>query len=230
MTHFAATRGVALPRVTVLSLELSPPDKIARIENLDLCPQLMELSLAGNLISKMENLSKLTSLTALNLADNRITLLAGFEKLVHLEKLDVSGNLIEHIPGEIAALKRLRVLRFGRNRLSVLRDLNHLKPLAHLVNLDALHGNVMLSQLPHARLFTIFTLPSLTVLDAAPISLTDRQQADSRFNRDEVEMLQIELAESKHKQGELSTKVQELSEAFAKVWDRTWKSQYNHVL
>ena len=100
--------------------------------------------------------------------------------------------------------------RLGRNRLNALKDLRPLKTLSHLVNLDFLLGNTALSQLPHARLYTVFSLPSLTVLDAAPITLSDRQNADARFNRDEVEMMEKQLSDERVKSSELTMKVNEL--------------------
>lgn len=118
-----ASRGVSLEKVTSLILDARGDDKFKQIENLDRCPLLEHLSLSGHAIAVIEHMSRLSRLVSLNLSENCLVAMSGIERLVALEKLDVSGNCIEHIPAEIATLKRLRVLRLARNRLADLRDI-----------------------------------------------------------------------------------------------------------
>jgi len=58
--------------------------------------------------------------------------------------------------------------------------MSKLKPLKNLTNLTLAENPI--SSLPHYRLFLIFHLRSLEILDGQPVSPQDREQAHQRFH------------------------------------------------
>lgn len=65
-----------------------------------------------------------------------------------------------------------------------LTDIETLAPLRNLVTLT-LHGNP-LWELPHARLFTVYHITALEVLDGESVEENERQLAAERFARGTV--------------------------------------------
>lgn len=73
------------------------------------------LDLSFNMIVKIEGLNKCTSLTDLSLFKNRITVLSGLEELKELNVLSVGSNMIVNLEETIFYLQKLK------NKLEVLR-------------------------------------------------------------------------------------------------------------
>jgi Leucine-rich repeat (LRR) protein len=73
------------------------------------------LDLSFNMITKIEGLDKCLSLTDLSLFKNRITVLSGLENLKELNVLSVGSNMIISLDNTVDYLKKLK------NKLEVLR-------------------------------------------------------------------------------------------------------------
>ncbi|GFO09556.1 centriolin [Plakobranchus ocellatus] len=193
--------------ITSLNLTLTKEGgkKIKYIENLDKLRKLQTLNLSHNLIEKVERLDKLLKLRDLSLADNMLTRIEGLENLVVLQSLNLSDNRIEHVPQWLGKkLKALRTFRIARNCLESLSEMAKLKPLPDLIQLDVA-GNP-LSDLPHGRLYVVFHLRTVEILDGQTVSDIERRQAQQRFEQEEVEQLEkrLEQEESKVRQLEES--------------------------
>jgi Leucine-rich repeat (LRR) protein len=163
--------------------------KIRKIANFDKLVNLKVLSLADNEISVLAGLEQLVGLEELILESNRLTSLAGIEyltKLVVLEagknrlvrvshvshllsltQLSLEDNDIESIDG-IVQLPHLMDLYMANNRLSDQKEVASLKELPRLIILD-LSGNHVVSSVEKYRLFMIFHLKKLKVLDGVAI-------------------------------------------------------------
>lgn len=172
---------------------------------------LEELDLSDNEISQIRGLTPLRRLRMLNLSANRITLIEGLETLARLEELDLSVNTIERIPASIKHLVALKTLKLHSNKLTTLRDLNNLKSLRNLLSLT-IFSNPM-SEMDHARLYAIFALPTLAVVDDAPIDDDERTAASTRFNREEVDNLEQELLQARQEIQAMKDEVEKLSRA-----------------
>jgi hypothetical protein len=109
--------------------------KICRVQGLTRLVALQQLNLSYNALHKLEGLEALKQLRELNLAENCISRIEGIFHLTRLERLNLSGNVIERVPSSVSALVSLHSLRLNRNKLSDLRDLDHLRPLPALRNL-----------------------------------------------------------------------------------------------
>ena len=65
--------------------------------------------------------------------------------------------------------------------LTQLEEIWNLRPLSNLVELSMSDNPV--TQLPHFRLYVVFHLRTLEILDGKPISFEERQAAHSRFGQ-----------------------------------------------
>ncbi|KAM5145706.1 centriolin [Mantella aurantiaca] len=180
--------------VTTLNLSLSKDGgkKFKYIENLEKCEKLEVLNLSSNLLEKIEKLEKQSRLRELNLSHNRISKIEGLEHMYNLQKLNLAGNEIEHIPVWFGKkMKSLTTLNLKQNKIFSLQDVSRLKTLKDLTSLFLADNPV--ANLPHYRLYIIFHLRSLNVLDGQPITNQERQEAHERLNIEEVEKLERDL-------------------------------------
>jgi Leucine-rich repeat (LRR) protein len=163
--------------------------KIRKLTNFDKLVNLKVLSLADNEISVLSGLEHLVVLEELILDSNRLTSLSGIEhltKLIVLEagknrltrvshvchllsltQLSLEDNDIESIEG-ITQLPNLMDLYLANNRLADSKEVTSLKELPRLIILD-LSGNYVVSSVEKYRLFMIFHLKKLKVLDGIAI-------------------------------------------------------------
>ncbi|XP_050395571.1 centriolin [Patella vulgata] len=189
--------------ITHLNLNLSKDigmKKIKYIEGLDQLHQLQTLNLSNNMIEKMEKMDKLLKLRVLNLSSNCIYKIEGLENLILLQTLDLTNNKIEQIPSWLPKkLKALRVFRIAENRLDSLSEISKLKSLSDLHQLD--YGKNPLVELPHHRLFIIFQLCTVELLDGHQVSREERKTAQERFAQEEMGKLEqkLEVEEKKNK-------------------------------
>ncbi|XP_033730276.1 centriolin-like isoform X4 [Pecten maximus] len=218
----------SLEMITTLNLTLSKENgkKIKYIENLDRCKKLAVLNLSCNMIEKVEKLEKLIKLRELNLAYNNITKIEGLENLANLQMLNLTGNNIEHIPIWLGKrLKALRILHLGKNNLQSMSELAKLKPLPDLLELTVAENP--LCQIPHCRLYLIFHLRTLQVLDSQPVTEEERRHARDRFEQDEIErlerLLETEEARNRKLEEEHNRSAQESS--FTKAAEEERKRQ-----
>ncbi|CAB1320239.1 unnamed protein product, partial [Coregonus sp. 'balchen'] len=104
-----------------------------------------------------------------------------------------------------------------------LQELSRLKPLKNLTELTVAENPI--ANLPHYRLFLVFHLRSLEMLDGQPISQEEREQAHQRFQMEEIERLEQDLecrvAEIGRLQSEqaLKQKTMELTRACQKQYE-----------
>ncbi|XP_077986474.1 centriolin-like isoform X2 [Glandiceps talaboti] len=190
----------SLDQVLTLNLTLAKEGgkKIKYIENLEGLKRLQVLNLSCNIIARIEKLDKLTKLKELNLSFNNIERIEGLESLIHLQVLNLSGNQIEHIPAWFGKkLKELRTLRIAKNKLATLQEVARLRPVRDLVQINI--ADNPLCELPHSRLFIVFQLRTLEILDGKSVDFKERQLAQERFEQEEIENLegQIEQHEKK---------------------------------
>ncbi|KAK6313585.1 hypothetical protein J4Q44_G00169320 [Coregonus suidteri] len=100
-----------------------------------------------------------------------------------------------------------------------LQELSRLKPLKNLTELTVAENPI--ANLPHYRLFLVFHLRSLEMLDGQPISQEEREQAHQRFQMEEIERLEQDLecrvAEIGRLQSEQAVAVEELEQQDALI-------------
>ncbi|KAG9261917.1 centriolin [Astyanax mexicanus] len=210
------TKQDNLSLVQSLNLSSTRGDKYIRyIENLDKCDRLQVLNLSYNSIEKIEKLEKLHKLRELYFSNNQIRKIEGLEHMACLQILNLSSNSIEQIPLWLAKkLRSLKSLNLQNNRIFSLHELSKLKLLKNLTELMLADNPV--SELAHYRLFLIFHLRSLELLDGEQISQHEREQAHQRFYTEELERLEQELekrgAEMEQLQREKTSALEELEQ------------------
>lgn len=168
-----------LERARNLRVAAFADNVIKRISGLETCGKLEELVLEDNEIIKIENLQALVSLKKLHLGRNRISVIEGLDTLENLTQLSLEENQISSLQGLGAALK-LMELYVGSNRIEVLKEIQYLKSLPKLTILD-LSGNE-LTRLPDYRLYTIYYLRRVKVLDGVSISPQDQSDAKHKYS------------------------------------------------
>ena len=198
-------RDDQLEMITNLNLTLAKEGgkKIKYIENLEKLKRLTVLNLSCNMIEKIEKMEKLYKLKELNLAYNSISKIEGLETMTSLQVLNLTGNLIQHIPVWMGRkLRALRTLHIGKNNMESLNELAKLKPIPDLTQLTIAENP--LSQLPHGRMYIVFHIRSLEILDSQNITEQERQYAKDRFEQDEVERLEKQLEQEETKTKKLT--------------------------
>ncbi|XP_065732786.1 centrosomal protein of 97 kDa isoform X2 [Phocoena phocoena] len=121
-------------------------NQIIKLENLEKCKRLIQLSVANNRLVRMMGVAKLTQLRVLNLPHNSIGYVEGLKELVHLEWLNLAGNNLKTLllHGNIITSLRmapaylprcLAILSLAENEI---RDLNEISFLASLTELEQL--------------------------------------------------------------------------------------------
>ncbi|TYZ63056.1 hypothetical protein PybrP1_006872 [[Pythium] brassicae (nom. inval.)] len=177
--HFCHQRGTSIETPPSHSKSDQNDNVIKRIGGLEMCSKLEELSLEDNEIGKIENLKTLISLKKLHLGRNRISVIESLDTLENLTQLSLEENQISSLQGLGSALK-LMELYVGSNRIEILNEIQHLKSLPKLTILD-LSGNEV-TRLPEYRLYTIYYLRRVKVLDGVSISLQDQSDAKQKFS------------------------------------------------
>ena len=117
---------------------------------------------------------------AVDLSDNEIVKLEGFPPLARLHTLYLSNNRIARIGGELSQqIPMLKAAYLTNNRLKNLADLDPLKSCKRLTHLS-LVGNPV-SKNPDYRLYAVFSLPALKVLDFRKVKRAEREAAEKKF-------------------------------------------------
>ena len=116
----------------------------------------------------------------IDLSDNEIRKLDNFPKMSRLSSLFLSNNYISRISKNLGAnLLGLKYLVLTNNRVSSLAELEGLFSLSKLEALSLLDNAV--SQKPNYRMFVIYKIPSLKMLDFAKIARAEREAAEKFF-------------------------------------------------
>eukprot|EP00854_Cymbomonas_tetramitiformis_P014094 gene14094-16667_t len=178
LEHQRVRRLQNLERLTKMRRASFSDNELTRIEGLECCTSLEELSLEDNRIVQVEGLSTLTSLKLLDLGKNKISRVENLENLTWLTQLSVEDNEIECLAG-LTQLSCLMELYIGNNRIAEMREVQQLKDLPKLIILDLL-GNP-LCQCQDYRLYVVYHLRKLKVLDGMGIEATEQAAAKSKY-------------------------------------------------
>ncbi|ORY39828.1 L domain-like protein [Rhizoclosmatium globosum] len=150
-------------------------NNIRDVSRLSLCPRLEELSLEDNEIESIDSLTSLAGLTKLDVSKNRISAVESAANFTSLMLLSLENNLIKSIK-PFSKMNSLMEFYIGNNCISDLYNIFPLKELPRLIILDVT-GNQVCQQ-NHYRMFTIFHLSRLKILDGA--SITPKEQASAK--------------------------------------------------
>uniref|UniRef100_A0A673U1C3 Leucine rich repeat containing 9 n=1 Tax=Suricata suricatta TaxID=37032 RepID=A0A673U1C3_SURSU len=155
-------------------------NNLTKMEGLESCINLEELTLDGNCISKI-GISKLTKLTRLSINNN---LLNGLEKhifdnMLHLHSLSLENNRITSLSGLQKAFTLIE-LYISNNYIALNQEIYNLKGLCNLVILN-IYGNIIVWNQENYRLFVIFHLPELKALDGIAIEPPETECAKDLF-------------------------------------------------
>ncbi|KAF9607555.1 hypothetical protein IFM89_036917 [Coptis chinensis] len=146
-----------------------------------------ELDLRGNKISVLENLGATEDqFDTVDLSDNEIVKLENFPFLARLGTLLINNNRITRINLNIGDyLPKLHTLVLTNNRLVNLVEIDPLASLTKLRFLTLLDNNI--TKKPNYRLYVIFKLKSLRVLDFNKVKHKERIEAENLFASKEAE-------------------------------------------
>ncbi|CAI0393298.1 unnamed protein product [Linum tenue] len=146
-----------------------------------------ELDLRGNKIPVIENLGATEDqFDTVDLSDNEIVKLENLPFLNRLGTLLLNNNRITRISARIGEfLPKLHSLVLTNNRLVNLVEIDPLSSLPKLQFLSLLDNNI--TKRPNYRLYVIFKLKSLRVLDFKKVKAKERAEAESLFASKEVE-------------------------------------------
>ncbi|KAF5923923.1 hypothetical protein HPG69_010352 [Diceros bicornis minor] len=137
-------------------------NQIIKLENLEKCRQLIQLSVANNRLVRMMGVAKLTQLRVLNLPHNSIGSVEGLKELVHLEWLNLAGNNLKAME-QINSCTALQHLDLSDNNIPQIGDLSKLVSLK-----VSLFPDYVISEILYP-LFQISFLASLTELEQLSI-------------------------------------------------------------
>ncbi|NWV80041.1 CEP97 protein, partial [Dasyornis broadbenti] len=157
-------------------------NQIIKLEHLEKCRNLMQLSVANNRLVRMMGVAKLTKLRVLNLPHNSIGYVEGLKDLVHLEWLNLAGNNLKVIE-QINSCQSLQHLDLSDNNIAQLGDLSKLTSLKTLL----LHGNIITS----LRTAPVCLPQSLTVFSLAENEIRDLNEVSFLASFHQLEQLSI---------------------------------------
>uniref|UniRef100_A0A8C7BI97 Centrosomal protein 97 n=1 Tax=Neovison vison TaxID=452646 RepID=A0A8C7BI97_NEOVI len=100
-------------------------NQIIKLENLEKCRRLIQLSVANNRLVRMMGVAKLTQLRVLNLPHNSIGYVEGLKDLVHLEWLNLAGNNLKAME-QMSSCAALQHLDLSDNNIPQIGDLSKL--------------------------------------------------------------------------------------------------------
>ncbi|NWI92690.1 CEP97 protein, partial [Pitta sordida] len=157
-------------------------NQIMKLEHLEKCRNLMQLSVANNRLVRMMGVAKLTKLRVLNLPHNSIGCVEGLKDLVHLEWLNLAGNNLKVIEQMNCCLS-LQHLDLSDNNIAQLGDLSKLTSLKTLL----LHGNNITS----LRTAPVCLPQSLAVFSLAENEIRDLNEVSFLSSLRQLEQLSI---------------------------------------
>ncbi|XP_015219874.1 centrosomal protein of 97 kDa isoform X2 [Lepisosteus oculatus] len=157
-------------------------NQIIKLEHLEKCEELLQLSVANNRLVRLMGVSKLVNLRVLNLPNNSIGYIEGLKDLGHLEWLNLAGNNIKVVE-QLNSCVALKHLDLSDNNISQIGDLSRLSSLKTLL----LHGNMIT---------TLRTVPAhlpsgLTILSLAENEIRDLNEVSYLAPLPELEQLSI---------------------------------------
>ncbi|XP_037078375.1 LOW QUALITY PROTEIN: U2 small nuclear ribonucleoprotein A'-like [Pollicipes pollicipes] len=153
-----------------------------------------ELDLRGYKIPVIENLgATLDQFDTIDFSDNEIRKLDGFPLLKRLKSLMMNNNRIVRVGEDLhSSLPSLETLLLTNNSLQELADLDPLGQLPQLTTLSLLGNPVAMRQ--HYRLYAVFRMPHLRVLDFRRVKQKEREQANALFKSKKGKQMQKEIS------------------------------------
>ena len=136
--------------------------------------RLEELSIENNDIQSIDDLYKLESLTKLDASNNRLISVDTAGQFKSLMLFSLENNFIKSLR-PFVKMNTLMEFYIGNNLIVDLFSIFPLKELPRLIILD-LTGNTV-CKIPNHRLFTIFHISRLKILDGAGITAKEQTQA-----------------------------------------------------
>ncbi|XP_011846166.1 PREDICTED: centrosomal protein of 97 kDa isoform X2 [Mandrillus leucophaeus] len=174
--------GPNLPCEADIHTLILDKNQIIKLENLEKCKRLIQLSVANNRLVRMMGVAKLTLLRVLNLPHNSIGCVEGLKELVHLEWLNLAGNNLKAME-QINSCTALQHLDLSDNNISQIGDLSKLVSLKTLL----LHGNIITS----LRMAPAYLPRSLAILSLAENEIRDLNEISFLASLTELEQLSI---------------------------------------
>ncbi|XP_003469329.1 centrosomal protein of 97 kDa isoform X3 [Cavia porcellus] len=174
--------GPNLPCEADIHTLILDKNQIIKLENLEKCKQLIQLSVANNRLVRMMGVAKLTQLRVLNLPHNSIGYVEGLKELVHLEWLNLAGNNLKAME-QINSCTALQHLDLSDNSIHQIGDLSKLISLKTLL----LHGNIITS----LRVVPAYLPRSLAILSLAENEIRDLNEVSFLASLTELEQLSI---------------------------------------
>lgn len=171
-----------LPCETDIHTLILDKNQIIKLENLEKCKQLVQLSVANNRLVRMMGVAKLTQLRVLNLPHNSIGSVEGLKELVHLEWLNLAGNNLKAME-QINTCTSLQHLDLSDNNIPQIGDLSKLVSLKTLL----LHGNIITS----LRMAPAYLPRCLAILSLAENEIRDLNEVSFLASLTELEQLSI---------------------------------------
>ncbi|KAJ7320340.1 hypothetical protein JRQ81_019851 [Phrynocephalus forsythii] len=157
-------------------------NQLIKLEHLENCKSLMQLSVANNRLVRMTGVAKLTQLRVLNLPHNSIGCVEGLKDLVHLEWLNLAGNNLKTID-QLNTCLSLQHLDLSDNNISQIGDIAKLSSLKTLL----LHGNIITS----LRTAPTCLPQGLAILSLAENEIRDLNEISFLASLPELEQLSI---------------------------------------
>ncbi|XP_050310563.1 U2 small nuclear ribonucleoprotein A' [Anthonomus grandis grandis] len=152
-----------------------------------------ELDLRGYRIPEIENLGATgDQFDTIDFSDNDIRKLDGFPYLKRLKCLLLNNNRIVRIADHLEEyIPNLESLILTGNQIEELGDLEALYSLENLTTLSLLLNPV--TSKPHYRLYVIYKLPQLKLLDFRKIKQKERSEAKELFKSKKGKEIQKEI-------------------------------------
>ncbi|XP_051870158.1 centrosomal protein of 97 kDa [Pristis pectinata] len=157
-------------------------NQLTKLENVEKCSDLVQLSAANNRLVRMIGVAKLVNLRVLNLPNNSIGNIEGLKDLIHLEWLNLAGNNIKTVEA-INSCISLRHLDLSDNNIALIGDLSKLLSLKILL----LHGNTITT----LRSASSHLPPELNILSLAENEIRDLNEVSYLGFLRELEQLSI---------------------------------------
>jgi len=171
---------LALSKLSKLRALMLNNNQIHQMEGFGKLSSLNTLALSHNFIEKIEGFKRLSKLKKLSLSDNKIRVIPSFSELTELIELKLASNLIMKIPESFMFNPSLKILDLRKNLLRDFKDLEPLKNLLKLKNLN-LWGNPICTK-ENYKEEILKLLPQVKVLDGYSIQRKSRKRTRFTVN------------------------------------------------
>ena len=159
-----------------------------------------QLDLRGYKISIIENLSATNDqFGSIDLSDNSISKIESLPKLMRLHSLMLINNRVTSIEKDFAInCPNLENLILTNNKISNIEEIDNLCSCKSLVRLSLVDN--MITKLKYYRLYVIYNLPNLRVLDFQQVKSKERQAAKELFTSEKGKKLIERLKNKKYEE------------------------------